>query len=152
MHHIRTKLPSSEITFFVQRMFGKPRYKCELKSMQVHSSDISNLFVLTKMTHVSVSFLKFRLPLPWPLKFIKKKSVEYENPPYLKDHQSVPIISYAAKYAYCNSTNIRYRISTLMTSKPPDCNCASSTFISNPHATTGDVTLTLSTALLYEMC
>jgi hypothetical protein len=38
------------------------------------------------------------------------------------------------------------------TLKRPDCNCGSSTFVSNPHATTGDVTLTLSTALLYEMC
>jgi len=99
-------------------------------------------------------FFKVSFTITLAIEVHKKKSVEYENPSYLKDHQSVPIISYATKYAYCNSltTNIRCRISTLMTSKPPDCNCASSTFISNPHVTTGDVILTLSTALLYEMC
>jgi hypothetical protein len=84
---------------------------------------------------------------------IHHKSVKSKIPPYFKD-QSVPLISYvyirpiASKMFNYKHVLLHHNIDEF-NYKPPDCTCASSSFIYNPtdHIITGDLKIINNTSV-----
>jgi len=153
MHHIRSKLfslPLSKIHALYNSCLvnhvTNPNSK-EYKPVGIKKVEIDKRSVLKlSFAHKGLDGINLG-------NILHHKSVKSKIPPYFKD-QSVSMISYAYTIPIASKTfNYKRVLHDLIIddfkSKPPDCTCASSSFVYNPagHAITGDLKIINNTSL-----